>query len=501
MEVLHSPQMAQSNPGAPVSANHVEETAELNAVLKSAAFSRSRNLSNILSYLYDRHFSGAADGITEYSIGVEALKRGQDFDPSTDSIVRVEVSRLRRRLDEFYRTAGASHHLQICVPRSGYALEFVLNGGKVRTRTAVLMTISGLAVLVGLVYALLATGLLRKQAAPRPRTLIATPLAGAATMVDDTAIRIAAGARSSKYIDNLGRSWLPDRFFSGGETIATPQRPIVRTPDPSLYQTARQGSFGYDIPLKPGTYELHLHFAEILFGDNSGSAGDGQRVFNVTLNGKRLLDRFDIVLDAGGPGIADEKVFPDIEPAPDGFLHLQFSASGGGGLLNGIEVLPGTPGRMLPVRIVAGQDSFQSGNDTVWGADRFFLGGRATRTSRTVTGTDAPGLFAGERFGSFSYAIPVAMGHVYSMRLLFAEDHFGAEAPGGEGSRLFDVYCNGAALVRKLDIFKEAGGANRAFVKTFHRIAPTAQGKLLLSFVPLREYPLVNGIEVEDSGR
>ena len=71
---------------------------------------------------------------------------------------------------------------------------------------------------------------------------------------------------------------------------------------------------------------------------------------------------------------------------------------------------------------------------------------------------------------------------------------------GGLGSRVFDVYCNGVALLRGFDIFKEAGGEGRPVDKTFSGIRPTAQGKIVLTFVPVAGMACVNGIEVaEDS--
>lgn len=63
-----------------------------------------------------------------------------------------------------------------------------------------------------------------------------------------------------------------------------------------------------------------------------------------------------------------------------------------------------------------------------------------------VTGTEVPEVHRVERYGQVNYAIPVADGR-YTVTLYFAETWFGPSKPtrGGEGSRLFDVYCNGTA--------------------------------------------------------
>ena len=89
------------------------------------------------------------------------------------------------------------------------------------------------------------------------------------------------------------------------------------------------------------------------------------------------------------------------------------------------------------------------------------------------------------------------------MTLRFAETYFGPNNPGkgGVGNRLFDVYCNGTALLHTFDIFKEAGGENRALDKTFHGLQPNSMGKLMLSFVPVRNYASVRAIEVVDESR
>jgi hypothetical protein len=87
-----------------------------------------------------------------------------------------------------------------------------------------------------------------------------------------------------------------------------------------------------------------------------------------------------------------------------------------------------------------------------------------------MSGTASPELYWVERFGNFSYAIPVAQGR-YTVTLRFAERHFGAanSMGNGPGSRIFHVFCNGEALLKNLNIFKEAGGADRALEKNLHR--------------------------------
>jgi len=100
------------------------QRAELAAVLRSEQFMRAPTLANLLSYLCEKLFAGEAYQIKEYSVGVEVFHRGSSFDQDSDSIVRVEANRLRKRLAAYYAGDGASHRLQINIPLGQYVPEF-----------------------------------------------------------------------------------------------------------------------------------------------------------------------------------------------------------------------------------------------------------------------------------------------------------------------------------------------------------------------------------------
>src|SRR5690349_11938539 len=101
------------------------ERAELEAILRSGIFQRAPNLASILRYICERHFEGAGGQIKEYNIAVEALGRDPAFDQKKDSIVRVEVHRLRKRLSEFYKGPGREHTVRIVIPNGQYAPQFL----------------------------------------------------------------------------------------------------------------------------------------------------------------------------------------------------------------------------------------------------------------------------------------------------------------------------------------------------------------------------------------
>jgi hypothetical protein len=54
-------------------------------------------------------------------------------------------------------------------------------------------------------------------------------------------------------------------------------------------------------------------------------------------------------------------------------------------------------------------------------------------------------------------------------------------------------------ILHQFDILKEAG-ENRAYEKVFHGIVPNAQGRIELTFEPVVNYAVVQGIELTSDG-
>jgi TolB-like protein len=102
-----------------------EVRAELERVLASASFAGTSRLSRFLRFVVERSLAGEAERLKEYVIGVEVFDRDERYDPRIDSIVRVEAGRLRAKLDEYYRGAGARDAVAIRLEKGSYAPEFV----------------------------------------------------------------------------------------------------------------------------------------------------------------------------------------------------------------------------------------------------------------------------------------------------------------------------------------------------------------------------------------
>ncbi len=531
-----------------MAASTQQERNELEEVLGSGILAKAPRQAKLLKYICEEYFQGRTDQIKEYTLATEVLERGAEFDQNRDAIVRVEVHRLRKKLKEYYEGEGAGHSLEIVIDSGQYVPRFVTRGktpsleAEANSETAHPpagrnqespqppphvatgstrwarfrtwpMAVGALALVAALVALFLGFGThwgtwTKASPATRPSALAAST--GMAGSLDS--VRILCGYPQDKYIDRAGNVWLGDRYYSGGDASVQQLQFLPRAPDVALYQSFRFGDFSYDIPLRPGNYELHLYFLETHYGPASLSGGgETSRMFDILLNGQPLLKLFDIIKDAGGNNIADERVFKNVTPASDNHLHLKFRRLLDSPLLNALAILPAPPGKINPIRILAQNNSYTDRAGNIWSPDRYYRGGQlALHLSHApLSGTPDPGLYSSERFGNFSYAIPLPPGK-YKVTLRFAETYWGIQnaypnlpdqngSPvGGAGSRIFDVDCNGTALLKNFDIFKEAGGPLVARDKTFHNLQPDAQGKLILSFVPVRDYACVNAVEVED---
>ena len=90
----------------------------------------------------------------------------------------------------------------------------------------------------------------------------------------------------------------------------------------------------------------------------------------------------------------------------------------------------------------------------------------------------------------------------YSVTLYFAARHGDwdqSSSPSGDNrtavAHIFDVFCNGNALLKNFNLAWEARQTD-VVVRKATGLEPNAQGKLLLSFVPVEGYATVTGIEV-----
>jgi hypothetical protein len=494
------------------------ERQELEWLLTSGVLGRSGNLARVLKYICEERFAGRAHLIKEYSIATEALGRRPDFDPNTDTIVRVTVHSLRKRLQEVYQSEGAERPMRLVVPPGHYDPRFIHPPppGSAHALTAVKEPASGVegsgassvvldqvdpggrlqpslgrirlwsiaAVAFCLVVAVSLLMMWQGKGLP---LLNSASLASAMPLpAPQETIRALMGNGRRPYVDRSGLKWATGNYCQQGMNVTLPNQKIEGTLDSPLYLGGVRGIAHCVFPVTQKLYELRFHFAE------TSDLPAATRLATLSINAGPAIG-VDVVDDAGGNGIATTTVVAGVAPENDGSIHLDFISEVS--LLNAVEILPAPSPSQLPVRIVVNSKPYVDSTNQFWASDRYFSGGRYGLPPDFAKRANL-GLYESDRVGRFHYNIPVVPLAHYRVKLYFREPWFGKDngGIGGPGSRVFDVACNGAILMKNFDILAESGSA--PVVKTFDNIQATAGGRIELSFMPVVNYAVVNAIEV-----
>ena len=162
--------------------------------------------------------------------------------------------------------------------------------------------------------------------------------------------RIDVGS-DSDYTDSDGNVWTSDTGLFEPSDIAGAQsvgRSIANTEDDLLYQTYRgkidgspsqdQRTLSYELPVDTSDeLNVRLHFAETYWGLD-GRPGEGQRVFDIVVEGETISNDFDIAAEATGPLNAMVIQIGSIQ-VDDGVLNLEFVPETDFASVAAIEVL------------------------------------------------------------------------------------------------------------------------------------------------------------------
>ncbi|XP_056173116.1 probable leucine-rich repeat receptor-like serine/threonine-protein kinase At3g14840 [Syzygium oleosum] len=116
----------------------------------------------------------------------------------------------------------------------------------------------------------------------------------------------------------------PDRYVAANVSVLSME-------NPQLYMTARRSAISltyYGFCLMNEIYNVSLHFAEITFTGNESYTSLGRRAFNVYIQGKLVLEDFNIESEAGGVGKEVVKNFT--ANVTNGTLEIRFYWAGKG---------------------------------------------------------------------------------------------------------------------------------------------------------------------------
>jgi len=332
-------------------------------------------------------------------------------------------------------------------------------------------------------------------------------------------VRIKAGGREIK--DSSKKTWAADTNFIDGKEFST-ILPVGNTNDSNLFQSGRMGDhFSYQVYLPNGKYEINLNFVESPY-----ITGKGQRVFDVTVEDKVELNNLDIWSEVGSQKALTKTIKVNLK---DGFLDIDFDSVVGQALVSSIEIIPDKikakgntkadvvltqpeSGKIALAAIAPIEPSLLAANEAlphdhtndtfinaggpqytatdghIWSADNSFTGGNTFATTLPITGTSDPALFQTERWGNFSYNIPVATAGTYQVELNFAEIYW-----NGPGLRVFDVKAEGQLVLNNLDIWSEVG-VNTALTKLIE--IGVSDGVLNLEFITEIDNAKISSIHV-----
>lgn len=115
------PSLADRQRAEPKLPGDTEAEQHLQLILNSAVFEKAGTLRTLLIYLSEHR----GQAISEYAVATEALGKKSDFEPKIDASVRVRISRLRQKLDEFYQGAGRDSEIRFSIPLGSHDLRVV----------------------------------------------------------------------------------------------------------------------------------------------------------------------------------------------------------------------------------------------------------------------------------------------------------------------------------------------------------------------------------------
>ena len=95
----------------------------LEKVLSSSAFCRSIRNKEVLEYLVQAERQGKL--LKEVTLAIDLFNKDESFNPADDTIVRVTIGNIRKKLQHYYLTEGKDDTIHLKIPVGGYDLKFI----------------------------------------------------------------------------------------------------------------------------------------------------------------------------------------------------------------------------------------------------------------------------------------------------------------------------------------------------------------------------------------
>lgn len=99
---------------------------QLEKILQSTWFANTERLRDLLKFIVCETLDGHTSTLKAFTIAVEVFQRDENFDPQQDPLIRVHAGNLRKRLEQYYESAGDDDQIVIGVPKGSYHAEFAV---------------------------------------------------------------------------------------------------------------------------------------------------------------------------------------------------------------------------------------------------------------------------------------------------------------------------------------------------------------------------------------
>jgi hypothetical protein len=119
--------MAPHPAGAEVLYDEQEKTdvlRQLDRLLSNPHLSHSKRFPSFLRFIVQEELEGRGDRLKERTLGVEVFGRDAAYDTTTDPIVRVTATEIRKRIAQYYQDSGDPNELRISLPPGSYIPHF-----------------------------------------------------------------------------------------------------------------------------------------------------------------------------------------------------------------------------------------------------------------------------------------------------------------------------------------------------------------------------------------
>lgn len=93
---------------------------QIDTLVASKELHGADSLCKLLRYLANHALEFPEEPLKEYKIATEVFGRSSDFDPQSDSIIRVQAGRLRSKLAEYYQSEGTNDPIIVELPKGSY---------------------------------------------------------------------------------------------------------------------------------------------------------------------------------------------------------------------------------------------------------------------------------------------------------------------------------------------------------------------------------------------